>query len=164
MSRTGASSPCRALSRRPRSSRKTATSASEPLVYVDSSALTKLVVDEPESAAARAHFAAFAGPLATSSTEGLEGRRAGLVATHEPGSVAEVARSLRGYRLVAVDEGVIERAASLAGPALRSLDAIHVASAVEIGAATIVTYDRRQAEAALALGLEVVALRTRTSE
>lgn len=83
-----------------------------------------------------------------------------LVATHEPGSVAEVARILRGYRLVAVDEGVIERAASLAGPALRSLDAIHVASAVEIGAATIVTYDRRQAEAALALGLEVVALRT----
>jgi predicted nucleic acid-binding protein len=51
----------------------------------------------------------------------------------------------------------VRAAATIPGKALRSLDAIHVASAQQLGALldVLVTYDRRMIDAALALGLPV---------
>jgi predicted nucleic acid-binding protein len=61
--------------------------------------------------------------------------------------------------LLAITEGVLERASDLDPPALRTLDAIHLASALRIGAdlEAFVTYDRRQSAAAEAMGLRVTA-------
>jgi predicted nucleic acid-binding protein len=60
--------------------------------------------------------------------------------------------------LAAVDDTVLDLAGRLPGPDLRSLDAIHLATALSLGdlPEAFVTYDRRLAEAARAHGLTVV--------
>ncbi len=58
--------------------------------------------------------------------------------------------------LVDVSPSLLDAAAGLATAALRSLDAIHLASALEIGAGAILTYDRRQLEVAPAMGLQTI--------
>jgi predicted nucleic acid-binding protein len=81
----------------------------------------------------------------------------------------EVARALRrvrvdaseavqGFFLLALDEEVRREAAHIGSSSLRSLDAIHLATALAIGDRDLhfVTYDDRQAEAARAAGLYVV--------
>jgi predicted nucleic acid-binding protein len=62
-----------------------------------------------------------------------------------------------GMAIIGIDRTITARAAALAPPALRTLDAIHLASAMELGAdlEAFVTYDRRLAEAAAAAGLPV---------
>jgi predicted nucleic acid-binding protein len=59
--------------------------------------------------------------------------------------------------LVELDEDVARLAASLAPPTLRSLDAVHLASALAIGEelAEFITYDARLAAAARGAGMEV---------
>jgi predicted nucleic acid-binding protein len=61
--------------------------------------------------------------------------------------------------LVTLSTAVCERAAILEPDVLRSLDSLHVAAALEVGdeLEAIVTYDRRLADGAEALGLSVVA-------
>jgi predicted nucleic acid-binding protein len=62
--------------------------------------------------------------------------------------------------LIAVDRALLERAATLAPDALlRSLDAIHLATAQLLGAdlRAVVTYDRRMLAIAGSLGLAVAA-------
>lgn len=65
---------------------------------------------------------------------------------------------LEGLALLPIDDTVLDEAARLAPMGLRSLDALHLATALtvrdEIGA--LVTYDRRLAEAAESSGLNVV--------
>lgn len=63
------------------------------------------------------------------------------------------------FSFVELDPDLAVIAGGTGGPALRSLDAIHVASALRAGAAVemFVTYDSRQATAAAAAGLRVVA-------
>jgi len=60
------------------------------------------------------------------------------------------------FVLLDIDEGVLRGAAGFAGD-LRSLDAIHLASALILGADSMLVYDVRLAEAARAAGLNVVA-------
>lgn len=126
------------------------------LVYLDASALVKLVVAEAETAALRTYL------------------------THRPRRTTsilarvEVARALgragvdQRAQLEAVFEGliVVELAddivagAGRVGPAtLRTLDAIHVATALELGAHLVafVTYDARLADSARAIGMAVAA-------
>jgi predicted nucleic acid-binding protein len=66
---------------------------------------------------------------------------------------------MAGMTILALTDQVIERAAALEAATLRSLDAIHIASALELmpELRAFVTYDARQAAAALAVGLSVVA-------
>jgi uncharacterized protein len=66
--------------------------------------------------------------------------------------------AMRGFYLVALDDETRRLASELGTATLRSLDAIHVASALAIGDRDLqfVTYDDRQAEAARAAGLHVV--------
>lgn len=59
--------------------------------------------------------------------------------------------------MTAIDEGILRAAASLAPHDLRTLDAIHVASALSFGRdlAGLVTYDRRLAKVAAGAGIDV---------
>lgn len=59
--------------------------------------------------------------------------------------------------LIKVDDRVLKAAAQLDPPTVRSLDAIHLASALRLGDSltAFVSYDARQLEAAASLGLPV---------
>jgi len=94
--------------------------------------------------------------LATSRIAVVELRRTALVRTRDPESVRRVAELLEECMLVDVSPSLLDAAAGLATAALRSLDAIHLASALEIGAGAILTYDRRQLEVAPAMGLQTI--------
>lgn len=75
--------------------------------------------------------------------------------------MSTVRQGLRTIDLVAIDDRILEAAGVLAPGALRTLDAIHVATALAIGddLAEIVTYDERMVEAARSLGLPTIAPR-----
>lgn len=127
------------------------------LVYLDSSALVKLVVREEGTDALRAWLSS-RPDVVSSSIAVTEVRRAvGRVSARR--SLSDRARLvLDGVALLAVDVSVLETAAGLKPPELRTLDAIHVASALSLGADLLafVTYDDRQGVAARRAGLPVV--------
>jgi uncharacterized protein len=120
--------------------------------YVDSSALVRLATDEPGAEAVSALISHDA-EIMTSSVALVEVRRAlGRIAPgYDPDDV------LDQCIVIALDAGVIARAGLLAPATLRSLDAIHVASALTVAADldAFVTCDQRQASAAVAAGLPV---------
>lgn len=68
-----------------------------------------------------------------------------------------VTEVLHAVGLYEVPASVFREAGLLAGPGLRSLDALHLAAAVRIGVEHVVTYDERMAESARELGLGVLA-------
>jgi uncharacterized protein len=124
------------------------------VLYLDSSAIAKLVVSEPETSqlvdVVRADPEVISSALAW--TEVVRAvRRAG-------GRAARAKTVLEGIALVPIDDGIIREAADLAPPTVRTLDAIHLATAISVGdeLASIVTYDLRLAEAASAAGLQVL--------
>jgi predicted nucleic acid-binding protein len=125
-------------------------------VYLDSSALVKLVAVEPESDHLREHLTDrptwVASSLVVVELGRALGRRRGLDA-----SIAF--NVLDRLVLVDVDRRILERAAGLAPAELRSLDAIHIASAIEVrdDIEAIVTYDARLAAAARVHGFTAVA-------
>jgi hypothetical protein len=125
-------------------------------VYLDASALVKLVVPETESRALRAHLAGSRAPRATSAIARVEVVRA--TAAVAPIAVATAREVLDEISEVVIDRDLLDRAAALE-VGVRSLDAIHLASALRLGATLteLITYDRRMAVAADALGLPVSA-------
>jgi predicted nucleic acid-binding protein len=70
-------------------------------------------------------------------------------------------RQLANIDLVRLDDDLLERATDIEPATVRSLDAIHLATALSIGSdlAAVVTYDARMSAAAQALGLPVIAPR-----
>lgn len=128
--------------------------------YLDASALVKLATREVETDALRDHLPRYSS-RATSRLTAVEVPRA--LARRGPESVAvggdPVAETLEGVMVVELDDAIASAAAALGPPSLRSLDAIHLASALSIGdeLEAFITYDRRQADAAQAAGLSVVA-------
>ena len=122
---------------------------SEPaLVYLDSSAIVKLVVAEPETPALMAFLARWPERV-TSVLARVEVLRA-VKRTRAGAAVRRrAARVLARVALVTIDEAVLAAAARLGPPDLRTLDAIHLATARSLdGIAGIVTYDVRLARAA----------------
>jgi uncharacterized protein len=118
------------------------------LVYLDSSALVKLVVAEPETPALMAFLAQWPERV-TSSLARVEVLRA--VKRTKAGAPVRrrAARVLARVALVSVDQQVLAMAARLGPPELRTLDAIHLATARSLsGIAGIVTYDARLGRAA----------------
>ena len=121
-------------------------------VYLDASAIVKLVAPEAETES----LLAFLGehPSQATSVVGLvevrraAGRRAGV-------SSERVDAVLSRITAIALDKVVIGQAGSIGTPGLRTLDAIHLASAAVLAdeLEAIVTYDRRLAEAATAAAL-----------
>jgi uncharacterized protein len=131
------------------------------LFYVDASALVKLVLDEPESDSLRAFL------------EGSDMVSCELVLTEVPRAVHRaVARRPRlpidvllsragevvdAVGLMPLDRALLLAAGAIAEPSLRALDAIHVASAVDLSPLdAFVSYDERQAAAARLAGLRTV--------
>lgn len=125
-------------------------------IYLDSSAIVKLIDEEPESAALR-RWLRRRSERASSALARVEILRAAAI--RGPEVVASARRVLDTFRILVVDDAVLDAAAVLKPRTLRSLDAIHVASAQALGAQldTVVTYDRRMAEAAALLGMSVEA-------
>jgi predicted nucleic acid-binding protein len=126
-------------------------------LYVDTSALVKLVTVEPESAALR-------GYLSESSDDAeftVAITRTELVRAATRLRDADIARQatllLTRLQFVEISTALLDAAAALPPPELRTLDAIHLAAALtapELRA--FVTYDNRLAEAATATDLAVV--------
>jgi uncharacterized protein len=129
-----------------------------PATYLDSSAIVKLAVREPESVALRRYLRR-RRPLVSSSLARTEVLRALLAA----GDDALVAgrKVLTRLDLVRIGSGVLDEAATLLPAHIRSLDAIHLATANRLGEelGPIVTYDDRMAEAARQLGHRVASPR-----
>jgi uncharacterized protein len=129
------------------------------VLYTDTSALLKRVVVEAESAAVRTLLSErhVAGDLLTSSSiawlEVWRSLRRAAVADVE--SIA--ASALSGVAEFPLDDLLLRRACRVGADELRSLDAIHLASAIVVRADAILTYDLRLADAAAAAGLEVLA-------
>jgi predicted nucleic acid-binding protein len=130
-------------------------SAERSLTYIDSSAIVKLVVAEPESKALRRYLSR-RRPLVCSALARTEVVRALLPAGAQ--TVARGRQALRVIELLRVNDRVLDEAGAMEPSELPSLDAIHLASARQLGPSVsdIVTYDRRMAEAARAGGWSVV--------
>ncbi len=128
----------------------------ERATYLDSSAIVKLAVSEPESAALRRYLRR-RRPIVASALAKTEVVRALL-----PLGDAAVGRGadvLAHIDLLRVSDRVLDVARRLQPPELRSLDAIHLATAQQLGPdlGRFVTYDDRLSRAAEAMGLTVVA-------
>jgi predicted nucleic acid-binding protein len=122
--------------------------------YLDSSALVKTVVEEPESAALL-EWLAGKTELAACDLVRVEAIRA--VRVSDPGAVVRARRALGTLTMIRLDPPLLDRAAELEPDSLRALEAIHLAAALSLGSdlAGVVTYDVRMAEAAERLGLAV---------
>jgi predicted nucleic acid-binding protein len=129
--------------------------SAERVTYVDSSALVKLAVREPESAALRRYLAR-RRPLVSSALARTEVVRALLPLG--PGAVQRGREVLARVDLLRVNDRVLDAAGLLALADLRSLDAIRLASAEQLGSDLrgFVTYDERLATAAAGRGFRVV--------
>ena len=128
------------------------------MIYVDASALVKLVFDEAESDALerwisdRADIAKVTSELST--IEVLRTCR-----RVDESTLAAARGLLAGLDLVPIAGPIVEQAAVVGEAELRSLDAIHLASALSMGPdlTAFVTYDARLAQAAEASRLAVIA-------
>ena len=123
--------------------------------YLDSSALVKLAVREPESAALRRYLRR-RRPLIASALARTEVARALL--SLGPDAVRRGHDVLTRVDMVRINDRVLDAAGLLAPADLRSLDAIHLASAEQLGPdlRAFVTYDERQAAAAGGRGFRVI--------
>lgn len=127
---------------------------SDRLRYLDASALVKLVVAEPESEPL-ARFLGREPRIASSEIAITEVVRAVRLADSR-GEVADRARRrLEETTLVELTRDLLERAATVGPPRLRTLHAIHLATALEVAPDELVAYDRRLLDAAAASGLSV---------
>lgn len=126
------------------------------VAYLDSSAIVKLAARETETAALRAELAHWPEHASSRLAE-IEVRRVALDGGH---TARKRARDvLRAISLVAIDDAVIERASQLPPASLRSLDAIHVTTALALAddLGVLITYDRRMQSAARVHGLPILA-------
>ncbi len=125
-------------------------------VYLDASALVKLVAPEEETDALAAYLAQHRSQ-ATSVIGLVEVQRA---AARRPGVTgARVEDVLGRISAIGLDLSTVAAAGSIGPATLRTLDAIHLASAAALGddLEAVVTYDRRMADAARVLGMPDVA-------
>lgn len=126
-------------------------------VYLDTSALGRLVLDEPDAPAIGAALAEV-GPVVASRLLAVElhrlGARTGVAAE-------EIDRWLSGVALVPLDDATLAAAQSVPPATVATLDAIHLATALGLAAdghvETLMTYDARLAAGAREHGLRVSA-------
>jgi len=130
------------------------------LLYLDSSALVKLVAREPETSA----LLSLLEPrpeVVSSALARVEVLRAVARAGKDQRTLERAQQVLSRLVLVAVDDPILDAAAAIEPVDLRSLDAIHLATALALRPDTeaIVSYDGRLNAAAEAAGLPVWAPR-----
>lgn len=126
------------------------------LAYLDTSAYMKLIVEEAESAALARELDRWSA-YTSSALLGVEAVRACRRIGEELATAAEA--GLADIALVPVDEQVLALARRLDPAQLRSLDALHLATALSIGhdLGAVFSYDDRLAAAAGAAGVLVLA-------
>ena len=126
------------------------------LAYLAPSAYVKLIVEEPESAALHRELAEWSAWV-SSALLGVEAVRAGRRLGETIADSAEA--SLSDIALIPLDDQVLAITRRLDPGELRSLDAIHLATALSIGTdlAALFSYDDRLTTAATAAGLRVLA-------
>ena len=132
------------------------------LFYADASALVKLVRDEAESDALRVYLegADLVSSELTLAEVPRAVRRAAALDSEMPLDLLldRTGQLLDAVALAPLDRALLAGAGALAEPALRALDAIHVATAVDLHPIdAFVTYDERQAAAARLAGLRTTA-------
>jgi predicted nucleic acid-binding protein len=115
----------------------------------------KLIVEEVESQALAAGLDAEEPELVASLLLETELRRA----AHRIEALSQQAVSelLEAVSLYELSPSLFQEAGLLPGPFLRSLDALHLSTAIRLGVERVVTYDKRMTEAARELGITVVA-------
>lgn len=123
------------------------------VVYVDTSAMVKLISDEPESDAIRSYLDE-GHVVASNDLLETELRRIGMRLGLDQ---VLITRVLDGVTLASLEREQFRDAGMFPQPGLRSLDALHLASALSIEASAMLSYDVRLAEAARAHGLAVIA-------
>ncbi len=132
-----------------------------PLFYADASALVKLVRDEPESHTLRT-FLADADLVSCELVLTEIPRAIRRAAAHDPRLdldrlMARAAEVVDALGLLPLERVLLLAAGALSEPALRALDAIHVAAAIDLAPVdAFVTYDERQAAAARLAGLRTM--------
>lgn len=127
------------------------------MIYVDTSATVKLVALEAETEALQRWMKSHADEtFFASQLMRIELLR--TVRRAAPERIDWAREVLKGVALLKIDETIVEAAESLLPAVLRSLDAIHLATAYTLHShvSAFVTYDLRLAEAAKALGMNVV--------
>jgi predicted nucleic acid-binding protein len=136
---------------------------SQGFLYLDTSALVKLLVREAESEAFEVELLRWS-KLATSLVTNVELPRAVSRAREErPNSVVDGSLALRGVlasaTTIPLDERIVGEARNVKPSTVGALDAIHVASALSLGddLAAVATYDVRMQEALTLVNVEVLA-------
>lgn len=129
------------------------------MFYLDTSAALKLVIVEQGSTALRRWLADRDGEIVSSDLLRTELVRATRLT--DPGQMVQARAVLDALILLRLSSEIFERAANLQPETLRSLDALHLAAALELGDDLdgIVTYDARLADGARAIGMPVIAPR-----
>lgn len=123
--------------------------------YIESSALVKLAIAEPETRALRDALLGHER-LTASELSAIEATRAAWRRDGHAGAARARAAVLR-IGLIPIDRPIVDTATRVTPPSLRSIDAIHLATALSIGIDDVVfySYDRRTIEAATMLGVVV---------
>jgi len=131
------------------------------VIFLDSAAIVKMIRREAESAALETWLARHADKeLVASALVLTEVPRA--LRRSDPGRLAAVPTVLARLDRVPVDDTVLATAAAYSDPMLRTLDAIHLASAQSLAlegltVTAFVTYDKRLLTAAADIGLAIAA-------
>lgn len=131
------------------------------MLYLDASALVKLIRHEPETGdlvnEVRADPAAVSSAL--SRTEVVRAVR------RARGDAERAEAVIAGVALVPIDDAILHEAAVLGPTTLRTLDAIHLATAISLGGDLdrVIAYDVRLVEAAVGVGLTVMSPGARMS-
>jgi hypothetical protein len=124
------------------------------IAFVDTSAYVKLVLGEPEAPALDEALRGWRAHVGSALLR-VEAERA--CARHGEAWVARARVGLGGYALLPIDDRVLAAAAALQPPALRTLDAIQLATALSIGRrlGVLFSYDERLCTAAAVAGIAV---------
>lgn len=128
------------------------------LLYLDSSALVKLVLPEAESAALLEHLRTRPERVA-SGIAGVEVVRAARRASDDPAVEQRAHQVVAGVHLITLSESLLAAAATASPRSMRALDAVHLETALLLGddLEAMVVYDSALAAAARAAGIPVVA-------
>lgn len=132
------------------------------IFYADASALIKLIREETESVALRAYLEG-AGLVSSELILAEIPRAVRRAVVHDPSLpldllLARAGELIDALALRPLDRALLAGAGAFTEPALRALDAVHIASAVDLDSIeAFVTYDERQAAAARLAGLRTMA-------
>jgi len=125
-------------------------------VYVDTSAVGRVLLGEPDAPAVLRELAGFDQHVASRLLR-IELRRLAL----REDALEAADRLLDGVALLPLDDPILASSETLPPTTVATLDAIHLATALRLAAAgvldTVMTYDRRLADGAAHHGLRVLA-------